>query len=143
VTFTCEGGDSLVEKSFQKYFDDVARVWSEYIKEYRKFSMGLLEILEPLFYKSVNIVAGRENYVMKFLPDEAYLEKGVDSWAHINLEADAETWNEIFLGKIGIMGAYLQNRMKIPHLRELSFIIESLNLVFMLALEEWIGVKDE
>ncbi|MEX2752145.1 MAG: hypothetical protein Q6366_009700 [Candidatus Freyarchaeota archaeon] len=133
----------MEKKSFQEYFDDVVNIWSEYIKEYRKFSIGLLEILEPLFYKSINIKAGAQEYVMKFFPDKAHLEKGVDTWAHVNLEADEETWNEIFLGNIGLMGAYLQRRMKIPHLREVAFILRSLNLVFMLALEKWVDVKDE
>ncbi|MFB0559889.1 MAG: hypothetical protein ACETWM_01470 [Candidatus Lokiarchaeia archaeon] len=133
----------MEKKSFQEYFDDVVKIWSEYIKEYRKFSVGLLEILEPLFYKSVNIKAGSEEYVMKFLPDGAFLEKGNDSWAHINLEAKAETWTEIFQGDIGLMGAYLQNRMEIPHLRQIAFTLRSLNLVFMLSLEKWIGVQDE
>ena len=133
----------MEEKTLQEYFSDVTKVWTEYIKEYQKFSIGLLEILEPLFYKSINIKAGEQEYVMKFLPDRAYLEKGIDSWSHINLEADKETWTEIFLGNIGLMGAYLQNRMKIPHLKEAAFTLRSLNLVFMLALEWWIGVGDE
>ena len=133
----------MEEKSFRDYFNDVAGVWSEYIKEYRKVSIGLLEIFEPLFYKSVNIKAGEQEYVIKFLPDKALVEKGTDLWAHVNLEADEETWTEIFHGAIGLIGAYLQNRMEIPYFKQAGFILRSLNLVFMLALEKWIGVKDE